>query len=92
MANSGGKAPDKHCSVCPFIMRSIPKFFEFWNFFLLKRNINTKDASEMGTVKNWEGKRLNFMVLSGFDEVKMKWGDYGFIFSMQVFSILNVPW
>lgn len=27
------------------------------------------------------------MVLSGFDEVKMKWGDYGFIFSMQVFGI-----
>lgn len=32
------------------------------------------------TVKNYEGGKLNFMVLSGLDEVKMKWGDYGFIF------------
>ena len=32
------------------------------------------------------------MVLSGSDEVKMKWGDYGFIFSMQVFGTLNVSW
>ena len=32
------------------------------------------------------------MILSGSDEVKMKWEDYGFIFSMQVFGTLNVSW
>lgn len=32
------------------------------------------------------------MVLSGLDGVKMKWGDYGFIFFMQVFGTLNVSW
>ena len=29
---------------------------------------------ESDTAKNEEGGKLNFMVLSGFDEVKMKWG------------------
>ena len=47
---------------------------------------------ESDMAKNEEGGKLNFMVLSGFDEVKMKWGDYGFIFSMQVFGTLNVSW
>lgn len=52
----------------------------------MKRNIDTKDISKMVIVKNLEGERLNFRILSGFDELKMKWGDYGFFFYMWVLS------